>query len=115
MWNHALPGLAGQLLLTFDVRVDLMEEGPGFGTISNSVHPEANLHFSIDSATRAGNTLTLQGTVIQANDPANLDTPVSLFAKFHAISTDVTIELGGHIFQGAAFNGSGFIEKTVNG
>jgi hypothetical protein len=108
VWNRALPGLAGELLLTFDVRADL-ETGTGFGTTSDSVHPEANFHFSIDSATRKGNTITLQGMVIQANDPANLGLPVALFAEFHGTTTAVTIELGDLAFRGSGFANSGLI------
>lgn len=102
VWNRALPGLAGELLLTFDVRVD-RQTGTGFGTVSDSVHPEANLHFSIDAAQQEGNTLSLQGTVSQANDPVNLGLPVTLFAEFHGIGTTVTIELGDLAFRGAGF------------
>lgn len=107
VWNRALPGIAGELLLTFDVRVD-RHTGTGFGAVSDSVHPEANLHFSIDSAQREGNTLTLQGTVILANDPANVGLTVTLFAEFHVITTAVTIELGE-----LTFRGSGFINPNV--
>src|SRR5262249_1570470 len=75
---------------------------------SDSVHSEANLHFSIDSVTRKGNTITLQGTVIQANDPANLGLPVTLLAEFHGTATAVTIELGD-----LAFRGSGIVNPAL--
>jgi len=65
------------------------------------VHPEVNLHFSIDSAQQEGNTITLQGTVIRANDPANLGLPVTLFAEFHETATAVTIELGDLVLRGS--------------
>src|SRR5258706_5637163 len=47
VWNRDLPGLAGDLKLAFDLRANL-ETGIGFGTASDAVHPEANIHFSID-------------------------------------------------------------------
>ena len=100
VWNRALPGVVGELRLAFDFRVNL-ETGAGFGAASDPVFPDWNVHFSIDSTQQEGNTITLQGTVIRANDPANLGLPVTLFAEFGGITTAVTIELGDLTFSGS--------------
>src|SRR6266550_3813463 len=48
VWNRNLPGVLGDLRLSFDLRVNL-ETGKGFGTAEDPVHPDSNIHFSIDS------------------------------------------------------------------
>ena len=48
VWNRDLPGILGDLRLSFDLRVNL-ETGIGFGTAEDPVHPDWNIHFSIDS------------------------------------------------------------------
>ena len=68
VWNTALPGVAGEVLITFDVRAVI--GGTGLGTLADSVHPGINSHVAFDSATRQGNVYTLQGTVIRSNDAA---------------------------------------------
>lgn len=103
VWNTALPGLAGELLLSFDIRANL-HTGKGFGTCSDSVHPQANLQFSIDAAQKHGNKFTMQGTVIRANDPAHVGQPVQLTGELHGTATTVTISIGG-----LAFHGSGLL------
>src|SRR4051794_18764858 len=51
VWNRELPGVAGDLKLSFDLRLNL-ETGKGFGTAEDPIHPDWNTHFSIDSVKR---------------------------------------------------------------
>jgi hypothetical protein len=103
VWNTALPGLAGELLLSFDIRVNL-QTGKGFGTCSDSVHPQANLQFTIAAAEKHGNRLTMQGTVIRANDPANVGQLVKIAGEMQGTATTVAIQIGA-----LTFNGSGLL------
>src|SRR5438105_3822440 len=48
VWNRDLPGILGDLKLSFDLRVNL-ETGLGFGTAEDPVHPDWNSHFAITS------------------------------------------------------------------
>lgn len=99
-WNTALPGLAGQLLLTFDVEADL-GTGTGFGTASDSVHPEANFQFALTTARKAGNDFELVGSVIRATNPSNVGLPVRVLAEMHGEATRATVQLGSLTFRGA--------------
>ena len=49
VWNRELPGVAGEVKLSFDLRVNL-QTGTGFGTADDPVHPDWNIHFAINSA-----------------------------------------------------------------
>src|SRR5438046_2728844 len=76
VWNRDLPGVAGDLKLGFDLRVNL-ETGAGFGTASDPVHPDWNTHFAINSTEQEkvpkGETrYTMRGVVIRANNPSNV-------------------------------------------
>ena len=51
VWNRSLPGVAGEVKLSFDLRVN-MTTGVGFGTAHNPMFPDWNVHFAIDSADR---------------------------------------------------------------
>ena len=46
VWNRDLPGVAGDVKLSFDLRVNL-ETGTGFGTASDPIHPDWDIHFAI--------------------------------------------------------------------
>ncbi len=48
VWNRDLPGVAGDLKLSFDLRINL-KTGAGFGTADDPIHPEWNPHFAINS------------------------------------------------------------------
>ena len=74
VWNRDLPGVAGQLRLAFDFRVNL-ETGAGFGAAGNPVFSDWNVHFSIDSTERKKlrsneSRYTMTGVVTQAQNPA---------------------------------------------
>src|SRR2546425_2006477 len=81
VWNRDLPGVAGDLKLSFDLRVNL-ETGKGFGTAEDPVHPDWNIHFSIDSVKsekrpKGETRFTMSGVVTRANNPNNVGQSVA--------------------------------------
>ena len=105
VWNRDLPGVAGDLKLSFDLRVNL-ETGAGFGTADDPVHPDWNIHFAIIATglkkLRNGETrYTMWGVVTRANNPANVGLPVRILAETTGDTTAVTIALGDLVFAGA--------------
>ncbi len=98
-WNRDLPGLLGELLLTFDIKVQLGKTG--FGTFADDVHPEFNSHFSIDSVKRHGDVYTMNGAIIASRDPASVGTPITIVAEADGDKTTATITLGANTFKGA--------------
>lgn len=68
-WNRAMPGVFGEVCLTFDARAEL--GGTGVGTFHDDVHPEINSQFQINSATRNGDEYTFEG-VITASRSRNM-------------------------------------------
>ncbi len=60
-WNRAMPGVFGEVCLTFDARAEL--GGTGVGTFHDDVHPEINSQFQINSATRNGDEYTFEGEI----------------------------------------------------
>ena len=94
VWNRDLPGVAGDLKLSFDLRVNL-ETGKGFGTAEDPIHPDWNIHFSIDSLKKekqpkGESRFTLGGAVTRANDPSNVQ--VTIFQNGRQIA-DVNPQL----------------------
>jgi hypothetical protein len=105
VWNRALPGVAGELKLSFDLRVNL-ETGAGFGTAHDPVHPDWNVHFAIHSAERTrlrrGETqFMMKGEVTQANNPASVGLPVRILAQTRGDTTAIAIAIGDLAFAGA--------------
>jgi hypothetical protein len=105
VWNRDLPGAAGDVKLSFDLRVNL-ETGAGFGTADDPVHPDWNIHFSIDSTERtkvAGgeNRFTMKGKVTRANNPAQVGLPVRILAETRGDTTAIAIAVGELAFAGA--------------
>ncbi len=98
VWNTALPGVAGHLLITFDVRAVI--GGTGLGTLADSVHPGVNSHIAFNSATRQGNVYTLEGTVIRSNDAGNVGMPVTVVAEVFGDATRAHIQVGDLTFMG---------------
>jgi hypothetical protein len=98
-WNRDLPGLFGELLLTFDVKVQLGKTG--FGTFADDVHPEINSHFSINSVTRQGDVYTMAGEIIASRDPGNVGLPITIVAHADGEKTTATITMGNYVFTGA--------------
>lgn len=105
VWNRDLPGVAGELKLSFDLRVNL-ETGAGFGTADDPIHPDWNLHFAIHSTEQqklpGGETrYTMTGVVIRANNPVNVGLPIKILAETRGDATAVAIAIGDMAFGGA--------------
>jgi hypothetical protein len=105
VWNRALEGIAGDLNLSFDLRVNLAT-GIGAGTASDPVHPDWNMHFEIDTARqerlRQGESrYTLTGIVTEATNPANVGLPVRILAETRGDTTAIAIAIGDLAFGGA--------------
>jgi hypothetical protein len=105
VWNRDLPGVAGDLNLSFDLRVNL-ETGLGAGSAHDPVHPDWSLHFNIQSIERkrvhGGETrFTMIGEVTQATNPANVGLPVAILAETRGDTTAIAIALGEMAFAGA--------------
>ena len=98
-WNPELPGLFGQLRLTFDIAV--RPGGSGLGTFADDVHPELNSHFKLTSTAKDGNVYTFGGEIVEARDPDLVGAPVTIVAEVEGSATGVTITLGTHTFKGA--------------
>jgi hypothetical protein len=105
VWNRNLPGEAGEVKLSFDLRVNLTT-GVGFGTAHDPLFPDWNVHFAIDSAERtklhAGETqFMMRGVVTQANNPASVGLPVRILAETRGDTTAIAIAIGDQTFVGA--------------
>lgn len=105
VWNRALPGVASELKLAFDLRVNL-ETGAGFGTAQDPVYPDWNVHFSIDSAERTRlrrgeSQYALKGVVTQANGSFAVGQPVRILAQTRGDATAIAIAIGDLAFAGA--------------
>jgi hypothetical protein len=105
VWNRDLPGVAGDLKLGFELRVNL-ETGAGFGTANDPVHPDWNVHFAINSTERkrlrrGENRYTMMGVVTSANNPASVGLPVWILAETRGDTTAIAIALGELDFAGA--------------
>lgn len=105
VWNRELPDVAGDVKLSFDLRVNLAT-GVGFGTADDPVHPDWNIHFAIDSISQErrpkGETrYTMTGVVTRANNPDNVGLPVKILAETSGDTTAVAIRLGDLAFAGA--------------
>jgi hypothetical protein len=92
-WNRDLPGVFGQLCLTFDVRAEV--GGTGLGTLRDDVHPEVNSQVQINSATRHGKMYTLKGEIVASADASMLGLPVKFVAEKTGTGTGkATITVG---------------------
>jgi hypothetical protein len=105
VWNRELPGVLGQLQLSFDLRVNL-ETGTGAGSAQDPVHPDWNNHFTIESVVserRPGNETryTMTGHVVRANNPANVGLDVKIIAETVGDTTAIAIRIGDLAFGGA--------------
>lgn len=78
-WNHDLPGVFGEICLTFEMRAEL--GGTGVGTFRDDVHPEVNSQFQVTRATHHGKVYTFEGEVVASRDPALVGLPVTIVAE----------------------------------
>jgi hypothetical protein len=97
--------VAGEVKLGFDLRVNL-ETGTGFGTAHDPVHPDWNIHFSINSVERhrlrRGETqFLMSGEVTQANGAFSIGQPVRILAQTRGDTTAIAIAIGDLAFAGA--------------
>jgi hypothetical protein len=104
VWNHELPGVAGDLKLAFDLQVSL-EKGTGFGMASDPMHPESDVHFAINSTEqkklRDGETrYSMMGFVTRANNPSSVGLPVRILAETRGNTTAYAIVIGKIAFSG---------------
>jgi hypothetical protein len=105
VWNRDLPAPAGEVKLSFDLRVNL-STGSGFGTAHDPIYPDWNVHFAINSAhrtkLRSGETqFMMAGVVTQANNPASVGLPVRIVAQTRNDTTAIAIAIGDQAFGGA--------------
>ena len=105
VWNRDLPGIASELKLSFDLRVNL-ETGTGQGTAHDPVHPEWNVHFSINSAERTRlpggeSQFALKGVVTHANGGFAVGQEVRILAQTERDTTAIAIAIGDLVFGGA--------------
>jgi hypothetical protein len=105
VWNRDLPGLASEVRLSFDLRVNL-ETGTGFGTAHDPVYPDWNIHFSIDSAVRTRlrkgeSQFMMRGVVTRANGAFSVGQPVRILAQTSGDTTALAIAIGDLAFAGA--------------
>jgi hypothetical protein len=105
VWNRDLPGVLGELRLSFDLRINLLT-GAGFGTADDPVHPDWNMHFAINTTKqeklRSRETrYTLTGVVTKANNPDNVGLPVRILAETRGDTTAIAIAIGELAFGGA--------------
>ena len=105
VWNRDLPGEAGELRLSFDMRVNL-ETGTGFGTANDPIFPDWSMHFAIDSTEReklpsGESRYTMTGVVTRAANPDNEGLPVRILAETRGDTTAIAIALGDMAFGGA--------------
>jgi hypothetical protein len=105
VWNRELPGVAGELRLSFDLRLDLTA-GTGQGTAEDPVYPDWGIHFAVNSVEREKRPggevrFTLRGEVTRANNPANFGLPVRILAETAGDTTAIAIALGSQAFGGA--------------
>jgi hypothetical protein len=106
VWNRDLPGEAGELKLSFDLRVNL-ETGVGLGTAHDPVHPHWNLHFDITSTQqkrrRGGSTrFMMEGVVTHAATAASVGLPVAIVAEVQGDATSIAIRIGDALVFGGA-------------
>jgi hypothetical protein len=78
-WNHDLPGVFGQVCLTFEMRAEL--GGTGVGTFRDDVYPEVNSQFEIRKATRHGDVYTFEGEITASHDPSLMGLAVKIVAE----------------------------------
>ena len=105
VWNRALPGAAGELRLSFDLRVNL-ETGVGFGTAHDPLFPDSGIHFAIESVERTRvrrneTQFLLRGTVTHSNGAFGVGQPVKILAQTVGDTTAIAIAIGDQAFGGA--------------
>ncbi len=105
VWNRDLPGEAGELNLSFDLRVNL-QTGTGSGSAHDPVYPEWNIHYAINSASKKRvhgheHRYAMVGVVTHAASPDMIGLPVKILAETRGDTTAIAIAVGDDAFAGA--------------
>ena len=103
--NPDLPGPAGELILNVYLAVN--KDGTGVGTVSDTLHPEANAHLAVQQFARQGNAVHFAGVIQAAHDPALVGRPFVVDGVVAGSFT--TLEL---LLEGAKYVGEG-IDATI--
>ncbi len=104
VWNRQLPGVAGALNLSFDMRVNL-DTGLGAAVLTTGPsRMELSLCHRLDrnqASTRGEHQFIMRGAVIDANDPTLVGLPVRIIAETRRGTTAIAIAVGDLAFAGA--------------
>lgn len=93
------PGLLGEL--AFNVYVSITDDGTGYGTLRDPVHPTHHSDVRFLSRQRTGNHYRWDGIVTRSADPALVGQPVVLTATVNGDSASpLQLHLLGHTFHG---------------
>jgi len=105
VWNRELPGVLGELRLSFDLRIN-MDTGQGFGSFNDPTYPEFSSHFSITSVKsekrpKGETRYTIFGKVTESANQANVGLSVAIIAETVGDTTAIGIRIGENAFGGA--------------
>lgn len=93
------PGIAGQL--AFNVYASIGDDGTGYGTINDPVHPSYGSDLRFLSRQRSGHQYQWSGVVTRSNDPALVGQPFVLSATVNGDSASpLQLDFLGHSFRG---------------
>lgn len=101
------PGPEGEL--TFNVYASVANDGTGYGTLTDPVHPSYASELRFLSRQRCGNHYRWLGVVTWSNDPALVGQPFVLSATVHGDSAS-PLELD---FLGRTFRGRGLVVIAI--
>ena len=97
--DPAASGVAGEL--AFNVYASISQDGTGYGTLSDPVHPAYASDLRFTSRQRVGNHYRWNGVISRANDPNLVGQAIVLSATVHGDSASpLELELQGHTYRG---------------
>lgn len=105
--DPAAPGVLGEL--TFNVYASITDDGTGYGTLTDPVHPGYASDLRFVSVQRTGNQWRWDGVVTGSNDPSLVGQPVVLTATVHGDSAS-PLQLE---FLGCTFRGRGLVVIAI--
>jgi len=93
------PGPAGEL--AFNVYASISDDGTGYGTLIDPVHPSYSSDLRFVSRQRQGHHYRWSGVVTRSNDPSLVGQPVVLLGTVQGDSAaPLELEFLGHTFRG---------------
>ncbi|HEX5053683.1 MAG TPA: hypothetical protein VFZ65_18025 [Planctomycetota bacterium] len=101
------PGPTGEL--AFNVYASIADDGTGYGTLIDPVHPSYSSDLRFVSRQRQGPHYRWEGVVTRSNDPGLVGQPVVLLATVHGDSAS-PLEL---VFLGHTFRGRGLVVIAI--